>query len=180
MSIWTEWSKYRNSLVETLVDPKYPVNEIITELNDEDLNHWMRRFIVEIWRRDQTPYPPDTLVQITSLLQRTIRDHRQDNDFSFFQWRQFQGFRDALDTKMKSLRGEGYGTKRKSNDPVTRDDENKLWNSGVFTLKMAQGLRNIVFLYNGCTFAFRGMEEHKSVCTEQFEITTDTSAKDRS
>ena len=177
LSIWCEWARYRNSLMESMVDPKYPVNDDLTKINDDDLNYWLQQFIVEIRRRDKTPYPPDTLMQISSALQRTLRRYRENSGFSLFQDTQFQGFRDALDARMKFLRAEGIGVKRQPSDPVTRVDEETLWNSGVFNLDTAQGLLNAVFFYNGCAFGFRGMEEHKTIVAEQYEVGTDENGK---
>jgi hypothetical protein len=46
--------------------------------------------------------------------------------------------------------------------------EVKMCDTGVFSLKTASGLSNIIFFHNGKTFGFCGMEQHTSCAAEQF------------
>jgi hypothetical protein len=85
----------------------------------------------------------------------------------------FAGFRRALDSRMKELTADGIGINKKRSDPVTRADEEKFWDAGVFSLDSAEGLSDAVFYYNGKAFEFRGMEWHKNLDAEQYEIKTD-------
>jgi hypothetical protein len=75
---------------------------------------------------------------------------------------------------MKELFSAGVGAKRLSSDPVTMDDEVKLWESKVFNSTTATGLSNAVFFYNGKLFGFRGFQEHLNAQANQFDIILDT------
>lgn len=90
---------------------------------------------------------------------------------------QFNDLHKSLDTKMKQLHAADVGCKRSSSDPVTMDDEIKLWQSGVFNRHTATGLSNAVFYYNGKLFGFRGFQEHVNCQASQFEILEDKECK---
>ena len=46
---------------------------------------------------------------------------------------------------MKELAKDGYGTERKCADPINRQMECKLWESGLFSRETSVGLLNIVY-----------------------------------
>ncbi|XP_060552035.1 zinc finger MYM-type protein 4-like [Ruditapes philippinarum] len=131
-----------------------------------------------IKRQDGKEYPPNTLTQIVSGLQRYLNTECQRPNINFFRGEtQFIDIRKCLDTRMKELHAQGIGIKTNAADPVTIEDEIQLWQSGVFTFDTAVGLSNAVFFYNGKLFGFRGFQEHVSCQADQFEILKD-SAKD--
>ena len=47
---------------------------------------------------------------------------------------QFHGFKQALDGEMKRLQAEGAGIEKKRTQPITNEEEEKLWNEGVLAL----------------------------------------------
>jgi hypothetical protein len=59
----------------------------------------------------------------------------------------FIEFRRALDGRMKFLTSQGIGIQEKLCDPVTLEDEVKMCDTGVFSLKTASGLSNIIFFH---------------------------------
>ena len=54
--------------------------------------------------------------------------------------------RKVLDAKMKKLISEGIGVEVKQADPVLPDQENKLWEEGVFGNQDAESLQYTVLL----------------------------------
>jgi hypothetical protein len=48
-------------------------------------------------------------------------------------------------------------------DPVLPNDEQALWDSGVFNFDLSTGLSYIVFFYNCKIFGFRALDEHKQL-----------------
>ncbi len=74
---------------------------------------------------------------------------------------------------MKELTADGIGVNKKRSDPVTRADEDIFGDTDV----LSEGLSNAVFYYNGKAFGFRGMEWHKNLDAEQYEIKTDPENK---
>ena len=149
-----------------------PIPENICELQDDALNFWLQRFIVEIRRKDGNPYPANTLTQIVAALQSHLRSMFSNRQINFFKDDDivFREFRKTLDARMKVLTGQRIGVEKKRSDPVTEEDEQKMWDTGVFSMMTASGLSNAVFFYNGKAFAFRGMDSHRQCLAEQFEI----------
>lgn len=174
VKVWAEWAKYRNTQAVTLFEPGYPIPEDIGLLDDDLLNYWGQRFVMEIKRKDGAEYPPNTLHQLVCGLQRYLKNDCGKVYVNLMkEGGQFNDFRKSLDTKMKELHAVGIGCKKSSSDPVTMTDEITLWETGVFTVDKAVGLSNAVFYYNGKLFGFRGFQEHVSCQASQFEILFD-------
>ena len=72
-------------------------------------------------------------------------------------------------TTFKALRKEGVGSKSKHTEIVTKEEENKLWESGVLGLATTpKALLRAVFYYNGKNFCLRGGAEHRGLRISQF------------
>ena len=78
-----------------------------------------------------------------------------------------------LDSRMKELNANGVGLIKKRADPVTKKDENQLWESEVISLYTSAGLQNGVFLYSCKLFGLRAHNEHRNLSAEQFTVTID-------
>ena len=176
LKVWSDWAVFRNSLPATTHEIGYPIPEDINALDDNMINYWGQRFIMEIKRQDGKDYPPNTLTQIVSGLQRYLTVVCQRPNINFFkEGTQFSDFRQCMDTRMKELIGQGIGLKTNSSDPVTVEDEIQFWEAGVFNFETAVGMSNAVFYYNGKLFGFRGFTEHINCQADQFEILFDAS-----
>ena len=80
LGVWIEWVKYRNARPKTMLESGgVYIPEDICELNNESLNFWLQRFILEIRRKNGTDYPPNTLT-----LQRHLCNRCSDRTFNFF------------------------------------------------------------------------------------------------
>ncbi|XP_053390761.1 zinc finger MYM-type protein 2-like [Mercenaria mercenaria] len=178
LKVWSDWAKFRNSQPASALESSFPIPEDIGDLDDSMINFWGQRFIMEVKRQDGKDYPPNTLTQIVSGLQRYLTTICNRNNINFFrEGSQFSEFRRCIDTRMKELHAQGVGIKSNSSDPVTMEDELQFWESGVFNFDTSVGLSNSVFFYNGKLFGFRGFQEHVSCQADQFEILKDN-AKD--
>lgn len=180
VSLWKEWAANRNQMVVTALEPGSPIPLNVTDVKDFSLlDYWLQRFIIEIRRKDGQPYPGNTLIQITSALQRHLRANSKFKDVNLFKTDDstFIEFRKTLDARMKELIAMGIGVKKQSADPVTVEDEASFWNAGVFNMNTSEGLSNAVFFYNGKTFGFRGFQEHIDCQADQFELGYDNANK---
>ena len=54
VNLWNEWKRYRQ---ETLGD-SIPD---LTELSRSELQHWLTRFVLEVWKKDGSEFVPNTL-----------------------------------------------------------------------------------------------------------------------
>jgi len=105
MKIWAEWANARNIHANTKKDPHFPVPLDLSSASLSTLDYWMSRFILEIGRADGKPYPPKTLQQIASAIQRHLRVECNRPEIMLFrkEYPCFHSFRLALDSRMKEL-----------------------------------------------------------------------------
>ena len=67
------------------LEPGFPIPLNVTDIKDFSLlDYWLQRFIIEIRRKDSQPYPGNTLIQISSALQRHLRANSIFKDVNFF------------------------------------------------------------------------------------------------
>ena len=70
---------------------------------------------------------------------------------------------------MKRLRG----VKKRQAEPITVEEENKLWEKGVLGESDPQTLLDTVLFLCGIHFALRSGQEHRSLKLSQFELQID-------
>jgi len=175
LRFYQEWARHRNAHPDTVISGRNVPEELISATN-EDLNYWLSRFIMEVRRKDGTPYPPNTLTNIMSGLQRHLREKGRNVGFFKKDDTEFMLFRKSLDSRMKELAAAGVGTEKKRADPITVADEDRLWTK-VFGDNTSLGMSYAVFFYNCKLFGFRGMDEHRNLAAEQFQVKADTVGK---
>ena len=126
----------------------------------EELDFWLCRFIVKIRRKDGTEYPPNTLLSITSGIQRHMRENGRPETVLLATNNMYvPTFQKAIGFRMKELTSKGVGIHSKRADPVTEMDEHKLWEASTFNLDTGNGLNYAVFFYNCKLFGFREMDK---------------------
>ena len=138
-----------------------------------DVNQWLSKFAVETRRKDGKPYPPKTLYMLCVGLLRHLREN--DNHINFLDEKdsKFYQFRRALSARMTELTAQGVGTTVKQAEPLSRETEEILWQKGLLGNSSAKAMLNTVFFYNSKLFGLRGVDEHRNLSVEQFEIGTD-------
>ncbi len=115
-----------------------------------------------------------TLVMLVSGIQRHLRENgRPDLAIMGDKDGRFARTCAVLDARMKELTKDGVGTVRKQAQPLSVEQEDLLWTSGVFSLNSGWGLTYAVFWYNCKLFGLRGGDEHRALKREQFEVGSD-------
>ena len=123
-----------------------------------------------------TPYPPNTLVQLVAGLQRRLREcGRPEMSILSEKDPTFSRARAALDVRMKQLRKAGVGCSRKQAQPLSLQQEETLWEKGIFSLNTGEGFMYAVFWYNCKLSGLRGGDEHRNLVREQYEVDYDSS-----
>ena len=75
---------------------------------------------------------------------------------------------------MKKLTKEGVGVETMQAQPLTPEQEEKLWCLTHFRcVLLGASPCNTVFWYNCKLFGLRGEDEHRSLVCEQFEVNSD-------
>ena len=77
-----------------------------------------------------------------------------------------------LDSEMKRLQRKGLGSKRRQAEPLTADEEEKLWTTRQLGDHSPQALVDTIFFMCGTYFALRSGQEHRALrsCPSQIEL----------
>ena len=182
-----DWKHQRNATHSS--DKTIPEN-LLESGSVDQLCHWLSLYVVETRNKQGQPYPPKTLYQLLTGLHRhalTINPHTPN--FLDKNNRAFRKLHNVIDNHFKALRKEGVGNDSKHTEIITKEEENKLWESGVLGLATSpKALLRAVFFYNGKNFCLRGGAEHRCLKLSQFTccsepdhhyIYTENSSKNR-
>ena len=157
VSVWKEWAVNRNL---RLLHGEMPFSSDIEQLSDEEIDFWLCRFVLEICRKDGNNYPPNSLYQICCGLLRHLRTsgHAEVN---LFEQARFHNFRTVLDSEMKRLNSTGQYIHKKQAEPITVEDENRLWHLGLLGDTSPSILLHTLVYMVGLHFALRSGSEHR-------------------
>lgn len=78
---------------------------------------------------------------------------------------------------MKELLTQGLGTDTKQADPILLEDEEPIWDSGAFGSASSETLQHTIFFYCCKLFGLRGLDEHRNLVCEQFNVGEDAQGK---
>ena len=162
--IWNDWSSQRNSSSASGEHVPDIANMEITQLQ-----WWMSRFVLEIRKKDGTPYPPESIYHIVCGIMRFVRLNGKP-EVDFFRDQAFAEFRTVLDAEMKRLKAAGIGSRAHKAEPLTPEEEEMLWEKGVLGDHSPQALLNTVFYQNGVNFALRSGNEHRQLRYKDCQI----------
>lgn len=170
IGVFNEWRIARSKHGDNIAD--------IHMLEAAEMNHWLQRFVIEVRNKKGEEYPPKSLYSIICGLLRYCKDMNV-NDKNFLDEKdlRFVTFRRVLDSRMKELLSKGFGTKVKRADPLSLQDEENLWQKGIFGMTNSVSLQHTVFFYACKLFGLRGRDEHRNLDCSQFEIGTDQTGK---
>lgn len=164
LSTCLEWRKYRMEITGAFI----PDLEKIT--NETEMNNLMTRFVLEVRRKDGNTYPPRSLYQLCVGLLRHLREN--GNPLNFLDEKNicFQGFRQALSAKMSELTSQGIGIVKRQAEPLSENDEKCLWEKNILGNSTSKSMLYSVFFYNCKLFGLRGVDEHRNLAINQFEL----------
>ncbi|ESO98023.1 hypothetical protein LOTGIDRAFT_174460 [Lottia gigantea] len=162
LNIFNEWRKCRSKGDNDIPE--------LQDMTAEELDYWLQRFIVELRKMNGDEYSPKSVYYIICGLMRHLKDHNISINILEEADTRFLLTRKVLDAKMKELVSQGVGCKPKTADPVSNEDEYKLWNSGVFGFTNSTSLQYTVFFYACKLFGLRGRDEHRHLEADQFEL----------
>ena len=115
---------------------------LLTEMNSESINYWMKGFVLEVRKQDGSEYPPRSLYYIVCGLLRFIRDKNIHNmNLLDEKDHRFGVFQRVLDARMKELLSKGLGTKMRQADPILPEDKENIWNQNVFGMQSSLALQ---------------------------------------
>ena len=119
--------------------------------SSSELSFWLQKYGLGTRKKNGEQYPPKSVYLLLCGINRYME---KLNSFNLFD-RENPDFKllfNTCDSYFRELREEGAGSNSKSTEPITRDDEEKLWSSGVLSISTPKGLLNAVFFLNGKKF----------------------------
>ena len=161
---------------------------LLEDMDPAQLNKWLSVFIAETRKVNGEQYPPASLQLLLSGLQRHMRSVNIKKAPNIFAKKDpnFSRLHQTMDSVYRKLRAKGVGAQRHHTETFSREEENRLWESGVLGVDDPTKLLRAVFFNNGKVFCLRGGEEHRSLKLSQFKRTengykyTENSSKNRS
>ena len=155
LNLWEEWRKYCQQTTGDAIAP-------LSEMTQEEVQHWLTRFILEVRKKDGSVYPPNTLYHICCGLMRHLKWTGKP-EINFFKDKEFADFRASLDAEMKNLQSQGIGSKKRQADVLREDEQELLWQKGLLGDTTPQSLLDTIVFCNGLYFALRSGKEHRQL-----------------
>ena len=165
---WREWAENRQSKCPTEVVPEL---EIIT---NEQLNHWLSRFVIEVRNQQGDYYRGGTLYSLCSGIQRFVQEKRtgsaRNDPVDIYKDSTFSFFRSSFDSILKQLHHKGIGTKTKQAEVISENVEDRLWNEGSLGDDTPQKLLDSLIFCFGLNLALRSGKEHRQLRPDMLEL----------
>ena len=165
-----EWQKDYNDR-----NPHGNIRDDVLEAPDfQELDEVLSTFVVETRKESGEKYPPRTIYQLLSGLYCYVSIVNPDEDVPQFCSNKsiFRRLNRTLDNLFKELRKEGIGEDSKHRDPLSKQEINRLWETGVLGISTPNQLLNTVFFTAGLYCCLRGGEEHRSLRFSHFKRTS--------
>ena len=160
VNTFKEWQSYRNEMSTNRADIS-PILVDIDQMTKDELNYTVSRFICEAKKVDGSEYPSETMYSFVICLQ--LYMDTLGRNYKFLLDDEFSQIRNTLDNIMKSKSKDNIGGGKKQALPITEDEENSLWSSGVLGGDTPQKLLYTIFYLIGLHFALRGGLEHRNL-----------------
>lgn len=168
VSIWQKWRGSRAKRSNDVIPP------LLENASNQELNHWMAKFIYEVRNQHGEAYTGSTLYSICSGIQRYIREKRasssSQNVIDIYKMTEFSYFRMAFDAVLKELHQLGIGTIKKQASIITEDLEDRMWNEGILGSDTPEKLSRTLLYCLGLNLALRSGKEHRNLCPDMFQI----------
>ena len=128
----------------------------------------MRLFVLEVRKADGGKYPPSTLRNLLSGLNREMKKNKVEFSIMDKTDHRFRELHLTLDSICSELHRTGIGVKRNSARVISVEDEAVFWEKGSLGTSSPTVLQRTVFFYVGMQFVLRGVQEQHDLLLSQF------------
>ena len=126
------------------------------------------QFYCHVRKQNGDEYEPDSLRTMLAALDQHLSGC--GCSYSIMKDREFKESRLVLDGKAIQLRENGKGKKSRKADPLTAEEEEILWNTGVLGSDNPKSLNHTVFYTMSQNFGTRGRQEHHQIRVEHLRF----------
>ncbi|CAG2205225.1 unnamed protein product [Mytilus edulis] len=120
VNVWQTWAENRNCNPITATEHYTCVPVEMKSADLQQIDFWMYRFIMECRREDGSPYPHNTLINLTNGLQRYLRENGRPEIF-FLQKNTSTGFDDSAVKSRSGHRSNAVETYKRQSIEMSRN-----------------------------------------------------------
>ena len=172
---YEDWRVHRNAILRRQENFDDMIMLPIEQQSVEVLCYGISRFIHEVRKVDGSCYPSETLYELVMALQGYLGT--KGKEVKFCDDPQFRVIRNNLDNRMKELASQGFVRKNEQSEPITQEEEDKMWEKGTLGEDTPEQLLHTVLYMMGVHFALRGGDEHKSLKIDDIQVRVDPVSK---
>ena len=146
-------------------------NVQILDLPPEELDHLLGKFFKDVRKVSGDEYEPSTLTGLQRSIQTFLSDSGskmnilKDDEFAFS--------RKVLEAKRKNLVVQGKGNRPNATRSLTKEEEDKLFQSGAFGAENPVALQRTIWWILSLHFGFRARDESRKLCWGDVSLQTD-------
>lgn len=134
-----------------------------------------------LWRQGKWTTPNihrNNVLLITCGLLRHLRDSGVNNKY-YLDIKRFKicWVQRILDSGRKELLWRGLGTKAKKTETNFPEDEENIWNTGIFVATNSEALQCTLCFYACQLYGLRGNDEHHDLMCDQYSLGEDTNGR---
>ena len=133
----------------------------IMDMPDLEVCYALKRFIVEVRKKNGNVYPAETLYELVICLQMYVNSCGRN--VHFLDDNEFIEVRHSLDNRMKELSKDGNVQPHRKADIISVNDENLMWDLNVLGSGTPKQLVDTVLYLLGVHFALRATVEHRAL-----------------
>ena len=142
----------------------------LEEMSDDDLDHFLARFVAEVRKVDGKEYPGKTIYEMINSIQTYLRVECKRNltliDKSSCVFRKLNS---ALNYVLKDRAQQGLGVEICQAKGITEEQENYLWLHGFLGSSNGELLRDTLVFVFGMQFALRNLRRRNSQLSLQVD-----------
>ena len=131
------------------------------DIQFQELNLLLSKFVIEVRRGDGANFEPDTLSSYVRSVQRYLNE--KGKFVLLKEQPEFRKLQDALGGKQKELKKQGLGNKPNACREILPSEEAKLFVTESFSCKDTLGLQRALWWHISKCFGFRGRDESRSL-----------------
>ena len=125
------------------------------------MDRYVGSYLLEIKKPDGCDYEPDSLTTIHRSINRKLQEIGYE--FDLVRSPEFATSKKVLEARRRELKQLGKGNRPNKSDELTKQEEEKLWESDQLGLDSPSSLLNNVWFSNTKLFGFRGSHESRQL-----------------
>ncbi|XP_067045847.1 uncharacterized protein KIAA1958-like [Acropora muricata] len=129
------------------------------------------KFFKDVGKQNGSEYEPDSLSSFQRSIQRRLKELKVS--FNIHKDEEFCRSREVLAAKRKNLVKQRRGNKPNACRELTSEEEEKLFESGVFDCHNPEALQRTLWWFFSLHFGFRAIDESRKLCWSDLELQTD-------